>query len=144
MNMTLPYDEWKAQQDENAALHAEITCLQSQLDAMVVNNDSLRARIASLERNIIEADAQYNIDREPQDIETAELGLVVMAGYGREAMDKIEKMQAKLDALAPHLKTAIEAIEYAYREGTAYFITNAALLTALFTFRAYQGETPCP
>ena len=45
-------------------------------------------RIAELEALIIEADAAYNIDRQPTDIETASIALVYMCHEGRAALDR--------------------------------------------------------
>ena len=46
-------------------------------------------RIAELEAIIIEADAQFNIGKQPMDIESASLALCTMCSMGREAMDKV-------------------------------------------------------
>lgn len=48
--------------------------------------DDKNKRIQELEANIIEADAQYNVDKKPGDIYSAELALVRMAAMGAEAL----------------------------------------------------------
>jgi len=57
---------------------------------------ALKARVAELEQIIIEADAQYNTDRKPADIESASLFLVRMCSYGREAMDRVAELEAEI------------------------------------------------
>jgi len=51
--------------------------------------EALRQRIAELETFIIEADACYNIDGIPGDIETACLALVTMCHHGAAALDQL-------------------------------------------------------
>ena len=77
---------------------------------------SLRTRIEELEANIIEADAQYNIDNKPGDIQSAELALVRFASIGASAMTENMALQVRIEELEKELdeyKTleAIKAIE---------------------------------
>jgi hypothetical protein len=59
--------------------------------------DAQAARINDLESNIIEADAQYSGG--PQPIAAAELALVRMASYGRQALDECEQSKRRITAL---------------------------------------------
>lgn len=56
------------------------------VDEIITVLDELQDRIKELEANIIEADAQYNVDKKPGDIYSAELALVRMAAMGAEAL----------------------------------------------------------
>jgi hypothetical protein len=64
------------------------------IDAFVSERDALRARIQDLEANIIEADAAFTTDHQPEPIEVAELALVRMCHEGRAAMDRVNELEA--------------------------------------------------
>jgi len=80
-------------------------------------HDAQTARIASLERTIIEADSCYNADCKPTTIEAAELALVQMCGYGRGALEH----EAALEAASAWVKVS----ERLPAEGDEFLAFNA-------------------
>jgi hypothetical protein len=68
-------------------------------DAVIERCAMLEDHIAELERTIIEAGAEYNIDKKPGTIESATLGLVTLCDMGREAMDKVAELEAGLRSM---------------------------------------------
>jgi hypothetical protein len=65
-------------------------------DALRKRAETVETKVAELEQIIIEADAQYNIDKKSSDIELASLSLVRMCSYGREAMDRVAELEAEI------------------------------------------------
>jgi len=57
-------------------------------------SDLLQAYAADLERTIIEAEAQFNHDGEPSDIDTARTSLVRLCSMGAEALLSVERLKA--------------------------------------------------
>lgn len=57
--------------------------------------DRMQARIVRLEAIIIEADAQFTVGNQPEDIETACLGLVSMCSIARDVMDHSGTWEAR-------------------------------------------------
>lgn len=64
------------------------------VEKVTAERDALRARIAELEANIVEADSMTNIDRQHRSIDEAELAIVRMASEGRDAIDRLAKLES--------------------------------------------------
>lgn len=76
-------------------------------------------RIHDLESNIIEADAQYNIDKKPGDIESAELALVRFASMGSDALEEnitLKQRIHELETNSAKLRSVVNEILDAARE----------------------------
>lgn len=58
------------------------------------------------------------MDRKPGDIEMAELSLVQMCGYGREAMDKEAEMRAENAALKVEYAKVKRMVDWALKPET--------------------------
>jgi len=61
--------------------------------------ERLAHRVGELEANIIEADAQWDVDKKPRKIEEAELALVRCMSMGAEAMSEVERLKHEVQKL---------------------------------------------